>query len=35
MSDLPDVNCLPAAYLKRAHDLWESLVSGTYTVRVD
>lgn len=34
MSTLPDVTVLPAVYLKKAHDLWDALVSGDTTVRV-
>lgn len=29
--DLPPVESLPAAYVKRVHDLWESLISDAPT----
>lgn len=30
-TDLPPVETLPAAYVKRVHDLWESLISDAPT----
>jgi len=36
IQELPDVNDLPAVYLKRAHDLWSSLIGSTdYRRRID
>jgi predicted nucleic acid-binding Zn ribbon protein len=35
IADLPDVERLPATYLKRAYDLWSELISNSYRKRID